>query len=182
MTAKTSDFRLPKAAALLENRLSHFRRLLHSEMFRFNPEARDLYPRDEWIYSTVDLARFINCSESTARRLKRDGSIPFVKHGNHVFYHLPAILNTVANDDRLAALFTRKSPPRRAKKAPLIYYHCFLKQGWMYIDIRYDGWKCTLVCSRLFWFDEPLKQAFIREVVSLRKTYKPFKTLTNEKN
>lgn len=128
MTAKTSVFRLPKAAALLENRLAHFRRLLHSEMFRFNPEARDLYPDDEWIYSTVDLARFINCSESTARKIKRDGPCSFCQAWQPCVLSF-ACLTKRCRKRRQACrpLFEKISAPKGQKSPADLLPHCFKK-------------------------------------------------------
>ena len=168
-------YQLPKAAAILQSHLSHFQKLLHKEVFRFKPN-HDPFPEDEYFYSNVALAGFINCSERTAQRLRKQGKIPTIKHGNQVCFHIPAVMEAIAKDERIASLFTRKSLWHRPKQDPKAYYSCFLKPGvYMMIDVSYQKWHTTIICSHSIWNDDELIKNLIVEVLKMRHDYKPFK-------
>jgi hypothetical protein len=180
MANTTFDYRLPRTAALLQNQLRHFRKLLNNRLF--GPEPRPVFKEDEYFYSNRELADFMNCSPSTARRYRHKGLIRSSRHGSCVLTHIPTLLDTVAKDDRLAAMFLRRSRPRRATKAPVIRYSCVMKRGWVFVDIRYLGWKGTYVCGVGEVTSVKRLHLIILQIVAARNSYKPFKTLSDEKN
>jgi hypothetical protein len=178
MKEKISFYQLPKEASLLSNHLSRFRRLLNKGLLP--PAPRKGFPEDEFFFSNVEMAGFIGCSVRTVRRLRQRGKIPCIKHGNVVLFHIATVLDLIAKDDKLAALFTRKVRPHRPKQVPKIRYSCTLKRGWVFVDIRYLGWKGTYICGVGELPGEKRLHLIIRQIVTARNSYKPFKTLSNE--
>ncbi len=180
MKEKTSDYRLPKEASLLSNHLTRFRRMLNNRLF--GPEPRPVLREEEYFYSNSELADFMNCSPSTTRRYRHRGLIKSTRHGQCVLTHIPTLLNTVAQDDRLSAMFLRRTRPRRPKKALVIRYSCTLEGGYLFADIRFCGWKGTFICKASNYRSEQFLEDTIRKIVTVRHSYKPFKTLSYEKN
>lgn len=58
----------------------------NSELYRrFKKQLRSHYLNEVWIDS-LDVQKMLRCSESTVKRLKANGSLPYKKMGNKCYF------------------------------------------------------------------------------------------------
>jgi hypothetical protein len=185
---KTNYYKL-SVEAVLSNSLRRFRRMLKkarptepSGQALYLPESRNGFNEEEWFFSNVEAARFFGCSVRTVQRLRKCGLILCIQHGNVCLFHIATVLRSIANDDRLSALFIRAPRPRRPKKAPAARYSCFLRKGWLWICVRFLGKDSTIIVRQKQWNSDERIAELVKDVISYRLSAKTFKSSGHEKN
>jgi hypothetical protein len=177
---KTNYYKLSGKASMLSKSLTRFRRMLKKALLPAEP--RDGFNEDEWFFSNVEVAQFFCCSERTIMRLKKQGKISCITHGHVCLFKIATLLHVIANDEQLAALFTRKRPARRPKKAPVARYNTFIRKGWLWIAVRFLGKDMTIVINSKEWSSVERIAEFVKEVISYRLSSKSSKSTGLEKN
>jgi hypothetical protein len=176
---KTNYYKLSWEAVLYDSS-RRFRRMLKQALLNAGP--REDFNPDEWFFSNVEAANFMNCSARTIRRLRKQGKIHCIQHGHVCLFRIAAVLNVIANDDRLASLFIRQRPARRRPKPPVARYNSFVRKGWLWICVRFLGKDSTIIVNQKEWNSDERIAELVREVISFRLSLKTAKTVRHEKN
>jgi hypothetical protein len=176
---KLNYYLLPKEASLLSNHLRRFRSMLNKGLF---PHEAHHFPEDNFFFTNKELADFCNFSESTARRLRKKGIIKSTRHGNCVLTPIASVMDTIANNDHLASLFTRKRPVRRPKKPPVFRYRATQRGSYMFVYIHCYNLKATYICEASLWNNGIRILDLVRDIISNRFSCQPTKTTGHEKN
>ncbi len=167
---------LPRETAILRSHLSRFQRMLIQNLERTD----DPFTEEEaFLFSTVALAKFLNCSLSTGKRLIKKGLIKKHRHGNHVFYVLSEVLKAIDDHPQIAAYLTRSPKPRKPV-VPKIYYRCFLSPGeCLFVDVRHQGWEASIVCNPDLWGRQEEIENLVHTIVDIRHSIRPFRIATS---
>jgi hypothetical protein len=172
----------PKAIAGLHVKLDNINRLLLAQSN--NPQTVSDPPSDwDYLHSIADLADFLECSYTTAKRFKRDRRIKFTQEGTKVRFYIPDILDAIEKDDVVGKYIDRfcenhppANQPPQLEKDPKIYIETELfPDRFMFILIKHQGWRGTVVCSPDLWDNQPEIRALVHEVILAQHDRKPFK-------
>jgi hypothetical protein len=152
----------------------------------FLPEIdHSIYDRKDessYIGSISELADFLECSYSSALRLKRSGAVISSRKGRSIRFYIPDILDAMENNDKVGGYIDRmmeKYAPVSGdtpKKDLKIFTESELFQGrFMFIDIKYQGWRGTAVCSPDLWEQQAKIRSLVQEIILSQHSRKPFK-------
>lgn len=176
---KKPDYFNLSEKAVLDGNLARFKRMLKKAMIL--PEPREDFNETEWFFSNVEVASFIGCSVRTVRRLRKQGKIHCIQHKNVCLFRIATVLQFIANDDRLAALFTRSRHTPRPKKAPVARYSSFIRKGWLWIMVRFLGKESAIIVRQKQWNSDERIAELVKEVISYRLS-KTIKSRGHEEN
>ena len=177
---KKSNFYKLSWEAVLFDSSRRFRRMLKQALL--NAEPREDFNPAEWFFSNVEVSQFIGCSVRSVRRLRKQGKIHCIQHKNVCLFRIAAVLNAIANDDRLAMLFIRKRPDRKPPKPPVARYQSFVRKGWLWITVRFLGKESAIIVRQKQWNSDERIAELVKDVISFRLSSKTFKTDSHEKN
>jgi hypothetical protein len=143
----------------------------------------DRKDKDSYVNSIADLAGFLDCSYNSALRLKQSGAIKFSGNGHSIRFYIPDIFEAIENDDKVGRYIDRmmeKIAPDLTdptKKDIKIFTESELIPGrFMFIDIKYQRWRGTAVCSPDLWDQQTKIRSLVQEIIAYQHIRKPFKT------
>jgi hypothetical protein len=147
------------------------------------PAPPSLHPEREYLTSEVELARFLGCSYSTAKRLKQSGNIKFTQEGTRVKFYIPDVIDAINNDNKVGALvskmweklFNQNATEKNTTK-PKVIIEAELHGRFMFIGLRYQGWRCTACCSSELWDKQHEVRDLVNQIILTQNNRKPFKT------
>jgi hypothetical protein len=165
---------------------SYFEPALFKVKDDFLPEIDlSMYDRRDkgsYLNSVADLAGFLDCSYSSALRLKQSGAVKFSGKGHSVRFYIPDVLDAIENNDKVGRYIDRmmeKYAPDssdKTKKDIKIFTESELFPGrYMFIDIKYQSWRGTAVCSPDLWEQQAKIRSLVEHIIIFQHERKPFK-------
>jgi hypothetical protein len=179
---KLSFLGLPASVAEIHVKLDAIQKFL-SEQDNDSKSKADPDPDWDYFPSRAAVAEFFEVPDSTVRSWERSGRIKGEKHGSNIRYYIPAILEAVEKDDIIgyyAARLSEKYPPAKETEQPAKEPEISIKtelfpKRFTFIDVGYQGWKATVVCSPDLWDNQKEIRALVYEVILAQHDRKPFK-------
>lgn len=175
---------MEKRFDFIDKKLSNIETLLlelkHDSILRVDQPLPSPHPEREYLNSEIELARFLGCSYSTAKRLKRAGRIKYTQEGTSVKFYIPDVIDAIQTDPKVGALVTKMWEKLFNQNAtdekPKVTIESELHGRFVFIGIRYQGWRCTACCTAELFANQREVSDLVNQIILTQNFRKPFKT------
>ena len=128
----------------------------------------------EFLKGNYKCAEYLRCGISSVKKLKQKGIISSFKEGNYSWFRISDIVAARELHPEAFNFRVYSTPPKRTY-SPILFTKCYTSsKDVMFINLTYQGWKCTICSTPAIVNDQPAIFTLCENVIRLYHKFRPF--------